>query len=139
MRKRPAVAQDRGPEPTKAKTVGIRSRPAEPPGDENDGARRKSFSLLERHLSRGSRDGVDEADPPLLNGDRQDDEPAVFKFHNRWIRDGAQALRARPANHPRLQLQKIGGADQILPLSQTPGQRQLMTELRRIRGDAVIA
>ena len=67
------------------------------------------------------------------------DEPAVFKFHNRWIRDGAQALGVHPADHPRLQLQKIGGAEQILLLSQTSGQRQLMTELRRIRGDAVIA
>ena len=49
----------------------------------------------------------------------------------------AQALRVRPANYPRLQLQKIGGAQQILLLSQTPSQRQLMAELRRIRSNAV--
>ena len=75
----------------------------------------------------------------LVGGDRQDGEPAVLKLHNRRIRDGAQALRVHPADHTRLQLQKVGGAQQILLLSQTSSQRQLMTELRRIRGDAVIA
>ena len=139
MREGPAVAQDRGPEPAKAEAVGIRSRPAEPPGDENDGARRESFGFVERHLLRRARDRIDEADPALVGGDRQDGEPAVLKLHNRWIRDGAQALRVHPADHTRLQLQKIGGAEQILLLSQTSSQRQLMTELRRIRGDAVIA
>ena len=72
MRERPAVAQDRGPEPAKAEAVGIRSRPAEPPGDENDGARRESFGFVERHLLRRARDGVDEADPALVGGGRQD-------------------------------------------------------------------
>ena len=139
MREGPAVAQDRGPEPAKAEAVGIRSRAAEPAGDENDGARRESFGFVERHLLRRARDRIDEADPALVGGDRQDGEPAVLKLHNRRIRDGAQALRVHPADHTRLQLQKIGGPQQIFLLGQTSSQRQLMTELRRIRGDAVIA
>ena len=93
---------------------------------------------LERHFLRRTRYGVDEADPALVGGGRQEDEPAVFKLHNRRIGDCAQALGVHPADHPRLQLQKISGAEQIPRLCQTSGQRQLMAELRRICRDAVV-
>jgi hypothetical protein len=61
------------------------------------------------------------------------------RLDERRIGNGPETRGVHAADDARLQPQVVGGANQVLGARQTPGQRELMAQLRRIGGDAEVA
>ena len=138
MRERPAVAQDRGPEPAKAERVRVDPGAAEPARDQTDRPRRGFERLLHGHFANRPGQGVDEPDLAVSRGDPQDRERAVLQLEDRRAGDVLQPPGVGGAHDARPQLEKIGGANQILSARRPAGQGQLVAQLQGVGRNPVV-
>ena len=83
-------------------------------------------------------DRIDEPHHTLGRARAQNRETARLQTHDRRVGNGAETLGAHLPKNPRLQLQNVRAANDILSLRAAPGQRKLMPQLRRIPRNAVI-
>jgi hypothetical protein len=136
---RPPVAPNRRQKPAESERVGVGPRPAQSARDQNDFAQGKRHDILDRQLLDDAGDWIDKLGQSLGRADRHHAESPALDSDERRVGNIGEALGLDGAQDTRSQPQNVGGADDVRRIGQPPRQREMMPELRRVGGDAVIA
>ena len=134
-----AIAQQRRQEPAEAERIGIDPGAAEPARHQQRLAAGDLREFVERHFARGAQNRIDDSRPLFGCGDREDGERPALHADDDRQRQFGETIGVDLAQDARLQPDQIGAAHQVFDIGEfVAGKRQLMAQLLRVGGDAVI-
>jgi hypothetical protein len=134
MCQRSPVAQNRRPEPAETELLGVDAGAAEPARNLHQLARGQGGDVLDRELLRRPRDRIDQPRPPPRRTHAEHTEGAALQADHRRERSRSQSHGRDALADARFQPKEVRGADKVLRVCRSPRQRELMTQLRRVRG-----